>query len=51
MEGAMDVPNVAPIPEHMPQGFFKQNVYHIEDIGEPSSPCFLTTSTTNPTDW
>lgn len=42
-----------PIPENAPPNYFKNapGNAEVEDIGLPTTACFLTLSSVNPTDW
>lgn len=39
------------IPEEPPPHFFDKHIEYIEDIGEPTNPCFFTSSSINPSNW
>ena len=45
------VGDAAAISEIPPTDFFAKHSKKIEDIGEPTNPCFFTNSQINPTDW
>jgi len=48
----LDVNPAAAIPEEIPEQLFEMyKKMHVEDIGEPTSACFFSHSTTNPTGW
>lgn len=39
------------IPAVAPAGFLETDIPHIEDIGQPTTACFLTRTDINPTKW
>jgi len=39
------------IPEDPPAQFFEKKVAHIEDVGQPSNPSFLTKTNVDPKNW
>ena len=39
------------IPLEAPKRFFDKDIEYIEDIGEPTNPCFFTSSSIDPTNW
>ena len=43
--------DAAAISDTPPTDFFAKHSKKIEDIGEPTNPCFFTNSQINPTDW
>lgn len=40
-----------PIPQDMPAGFFEKHSFYVEDIGEPTLACFITSTNVDPTNW
>jgi len=47
----VEVEGSSPIPDEIPKNFFAKQTFHVEDIGEPVSACFFTTSSIDPTNW
>ena len=39
------------IPKDMPSTALRKHVFHVEDIGQPTTACFLTKSGTDPSNW
>ena len=39
------------IPTEPPPHFFKKNAFYVEDIGEPTTACFLTQVNSDPVGW
>lgn len=40
-----------PIPLNPPPNYFDHSVYYVEDIGQPTTACFLTSTQTDPKKW
>lgn len=47
----VDVEGLEGIPEVMPADYLNKKVDNVEDIGQPTTACFLTTSHLDPTNW
>ena len=44
-------PEALPIPAEMPPEFTKKHKFDVEGVGQPITACFLTQTSTDPTNW